>query len=95
MILALVLLIIGCILFAVGCSILFTAYDGFEALGGFIAIVIGLVLFFGGAALGNALDNDKKNSIDVCVKKDGQVNQDGLCIVNGKPVEYSKGVWRQ
>jgi len=94
MVLAIIMVTLGIVLFAAGFSIVIMAYDGAEAFGGFVLIVIGCIVFFGGKALGDALDKPD-NSIDICAEKGGLVNDDGLCIVKGKPVEYSKGVWRQ
>lgn len=93
MVLAIFLVVLGVMGFAIGGTITISAYDGAEAFGGFVLVIIGVAIFLGGMALGNELNHSNDETGKICAEKHGLVNDDGYCIVKGAPVEYSKGVW--
>lgn len=95
-VLAFVLCLVGGIIFILGVISLSDSFDAREFVGSLAIILFGSVFFILGTAVGNEGDKAdiyQKETIEICAKKGGTVNDDQLCIVDGKPVQYSEGVW--
>jgi hypothetical protein len=60
---------------------------------GVLCIVVGVMFCAGGASVNQDRFNDE--SVKICDSKGGTVSKDNHCMVNGKPVEFSPGIWQR
>lgn len=95
-VLAIVLIVLGIILIGVSLSALMDSYGADEVFASILGIILGGAVVFGGFALGESYHDyevKKTESIEYCAEKGGVVNDDGLCLVEGKPIKYENGEW--
>jgi hypothetical protein len=67
-------------------SVIAFAFAGFCAIGALILVGVGATVDQG---------NYNHETVRICTEKGGVVSKDNHCFVNGKPVEFSPGVWQR